>query len=479
MTMPVEPFAKAQHAPSAARRRPRWYLLYFALAAFDVMTISLALWINHRLVRVHEETTAAHQDSAVMLRKLSDLDEVAHEVNVIANDVFATRDVAAASRLFAAALARFQEQLAATQFAAQTLHGQQDPSPVLDSLAAADTAMEAQAAKANEIFAAIQTNETQRAAEHMAAMDRQNATLDLAVSKARGTVTQMLLDHARYQTEQIDLIRGTEYVIAGLLAVVVVSVTAYGVRLSRAAAATMQAIDRQSELERDKAAHMSNLAQIATGVAHELRNPLTSIKLLVQSARREDDGHSLTAQDLEIVQGEIVRMERTVNSFLQFARPPRPRLAECELQRLIRRTMALLETRARQQDVALEFDAPEHPLVVLADAELLQQLFLNLALNALDALPRGGRIAVACRAAGDAIEVAVADNGPGIDPNLLPRLFEPFVTTKDTGMGLGLGICRRIAREHGGDLSAENPPGGGARFALTLPRLEADPVSQD
>jgi signal transduction histidine kinase len=402
------------------------------------------------------------------LQKLSELDAAAHQVNVVGNDVFATRDAEAARRQFRTTLSEYEQRLEAAHQAARTLHGGQDPLPVLQSLADADQAMQSQTSEADSIFAAIAAEETERAAEHMAAMDRHNAALDLALSQARGAATQMLLDHAREQREHIDFIRGMEYVIASLLAVVVISVTAYAVRLSRAAAATMQALDRQHELERDKAAHMSNLAQIATGVAHELRNPLTSIKLLVQSARREDESGGLTREDLDIVHGEIARMERTMNAFLLFARPPRPRFAECELQPVLRRTLELVETRARQH-----LDTPGAPLLVSADCELLQQLFLNLALNALDALPRGGRVVLTARAAGGNIEVAVVDNGPGIDAAVMPRLFEPFVTTKDTGMGLGLGISRRIAREHGGDLRAENLPGGGARFALTLPRTGA------
>lgn len=468
MTHPVEP-SRVEDSPLATRRRPRWYLLYFALAAFDVMTISLALWINHRLIQVHDETTTAHRDSAVLLQQLSNLDEAAHLVNVAANDVFATRDAVAARRKFDAALAEYRTQLAAARQAAGMLQGGQDPQPVLDTLARADAAMQSQSGEADTIFAAIAVDDTERAAEHMAQMDRHNASLARTVSQARGMVTQMLLDHAREQTDRIDLIRGTEYVIAGLLAVVVISVTVYGVRLSRAAAMTMQALDRQSELEREKAAHMSNLAQIATGVAHELRNPLTSIKLLVQSARSEEEDRELTAEDLRIVQGEIERMERTLNSFLQFARPPLPRMASCELGPLLRRTIALVEGRARQQQVALVYDEPGDAMLVNSDVEQLQQLFLNLALNALDALPRGGRIEFACRRQGDAVEVTVSDNGPGIAAELLPRLFEPFVTTKDTGLGLGLGISRRIAREHGGELTATNSPAGGARFALTLP----------
>jgi signal transduction histidine kinase len=131
----------------------------------------------------------------------------------------------------------------------------------------------------------------------------------------------------------------------------------------------------------------------------------------------------------------------------------------------------VLGGRARKQGVALKFTPPPVPILVEADAGLLQQLLVNLGLNALDVMPEGGTLEIALGAGLDgSAELRVLDTGPGIAPEMLPRLFEPFVSTKETGLGLGLVVSRRIAESHQGSLQAGNRPGSGACFTLRLPR---------
>jgi two-component system sensor histidine kinase HydH len=134
------------------------------------------------------------------------------------------------------------------------------------------------------------------------------------------------------------------------------------------------------------------------------------------------------------------------------------------------RTFALVEGRARKQHVTLHCTPPTTPVIVEADADQMQQLLVNLALNALDAMPQGGRLDISLGApVHGQVELWVRDTGPGIAPALLPRLFEPFVSSKATGLGLGLVVSRRIAESHGGNLWVTNPPHGGACFILRLP----------
>ncbi len=206
-------------------------------------------------------------------------------------------------------------------------------------------------------------------------------------------------------------------------------------------------------------------------MAHEIRNPLTSIKLLVQTLREEFEARDTPAEDLQVIDLEIRRMERCLQTFLDFARPPKPDCKPLDLAGPIGRTLALIAGRARKQHVEIEFKPPPTPVTVTADAEQLQQLLVNLTLNALDAMPRGGTLFIDLHElpSGE-VELLVRDTGPGIAAKLLPTLFQPFASTKDTGLGLGLVTSRRIAETHGGSLQACNLPQGGACFALRLPR---------
>jgi two-component system, NtrC family, sensor histidine kinase HydH len=114
-------------------------------------------------------------------------------------------------------------------------------------------------------------------------------------------------------------------------------------------------------------------------------------------------------------------------------------------------------------------DAPRGPVTLIADASQLQQVLVNLSLNALDAMPSGGALSVAVRTMGKLVVVEVSDTGPGIPRAIMARLFQPFLTTKETGLGLGLVISRRIVEDHGGTIEVANRPGGGTQFTIRLP----------
>jgi signal transduction histidine kinase len=226
-----------------------------------------------------------------------------------------------------------------------------------------------------------------------------------------------------------------------------------------------------------RAEQMAAIGQVAAGVAHELRNPLTSIKGLVQVNLREAKARGLPADDLRVIEHEIRRMERTLQTFLDFARPPHPHRRRFDLAEMAERVFALVGGRARKQRVALRFLHPDGPTFVNGDEDQLQQLLLNLVLNALDAMPHGGTLEVDLRPPRDGhVELFARDTGPGIAAHILPKVFETFVSSKETGIGLGLPVSRRIAEDHGGGLTAYNLPAGGACFVLRLP-APTDPAS--
>lgn len=210
------------------------------------------------------------------------------------------------------------------------------------------------------------------------------------------------------------------------------------------------------------------VAQIAAGVAHELRNPLTSVKMLVQSQRESPDVSEQLSEDLMVIEDEVRRMERSIQTFLDFARPREPERCAVDPADVVRRVFSLIEPRAKNQGVSLTLVGPDHPLTVHADWEQLFQVLLNLCGNALDVMPSGGSIIIRFEQTDGMVRLDVEDSGPGIDAELLTKLFQPFVTNKVAGVGLGLVICRRIAAAHGGTLRGRNAANG-ACFTLELP----------
>jgi signal transduction histidine kinase len=229
---------------------------------------------------------------------------------------------------------------------------------------------------------------------------------------------------------------------------------------------------QQREREVLRAEQLAAVGQVAAGVAHELRNPLTSVKMLVQTGLEGTAPSGLPPDDLRIIEHEVRRMEACIQTFLDFARPPVSERRRTDLLAVARRSLTLIEGRARRQQVTTISLVPPTSVEVLIDAEQIHQVLLNLLLNALDALPHGGEIRVQVTPASPEtpqVTVCVRDNGPGIVPRIRERLFEPFVSGKETGLGLGLSICKRLVEAHGGTIHGENASEGGAVFTFTLP----------
>lgn len=219
---------------------------------------------------------------------------------------------------------------------------------------------------------------------------------------------------------------------------------------------------------------LAAVGQLAAGVAHELRNPLTAVKLLVQTAAHRAEADGLCPESLAVVQDEIARMETTIQSLLDFARPSASRRVPCDLRAMLRRAVNLVQGRADQQQVPIELLTCDEAVLVTCDPEQLHQVFVNLLLNGLEATTSHAPLTVSLRRppaekGQAACEVVVTDHGEGIPPQLLDHIFEPFVTTKPRGTGLGLAISRRLVEEHGGRLTANNRPDHGAEFTVWLP----------
>ncbi|NUQ64042.1 MAG: PAS domain S-box protein [Pirellulales bacterium] len=224
--------------------------------------------------------------------------------------------------------------------------------------------------------------------------------------------------------------------------------------------------------ERDemRAEQMAAVAQLGTALAHRLRNPLTSIKMLVQAGNRRRESLELDQEDLRVIEDEVRRMERSLQTFLDFARPRKPVCRDLDFASLVAESIAEVQPRARQRNVAIRLTGRADSTALCGDSDQLRELVLHLLHNAVDASPQTGTVEIELRSMGvGELELRVLDSGAGIAPEVSSRLFQPFVTTKTTGVGLGMAISRRIAEGHGGSLSAANRPEGGACFTLRLP----------
>jgi two-component system, NtrC family, sensor histidine kinase HydH len=229
---------------------------------------------------------------------------------------------------------------------------------------------------------------------------------------------------------------------------------------------------QQARRETMLADRLAAVGEMAAGVAHELRNPLTSAKLLIQTAADGPPGQVLTDEHIHVVLEQIVRMESTIQGLLDFARPPQMQVVHHDLRDTLRRALNLVEGHAKQQGVVVCEDWPNAPVLVDGDPEQLHQVFVNLLLNGVESMPGGGELQVAIHCADPkalACQVVFCDAGTGIPQPILERMFEPFVTNKERGTGLGLAISRRIVEQHGGKLTAANQEGAGAVFTVELP----------
>ena len=226
---------------------------------------------------------------------------------------------------------------------------------------------------------------------------------------------------------------------------------------------------QQRDREVLRAEQLAALGQLAAGVAHEVRNPLTSIKLLVQSELETSSPGGMAQEDLQVILGEVQRMERSLQSFLDYARPPHLERREIDLESVVKGVVNLTRIRSERQCVKVAIEVPNDAILISADTAQCQQVMLNLVLNALDAMPSGGLLTIRLQQHANHALVTVIDTGAGIVPEIRDRLFQPFATSKETGLGLGLVITQRIVEAHGGRVEVESPEAGGTAFQVTLP----------
>lgn len=232
-------------------------------------------------------------------------------------------------------------------------------------------------------------------------------------------------------------------------------------------------ITERDELERQlvQADKLSSIGLLAAGVAHEVNTPLAVISTYAQMLGKQVSGDEQKSRLLEKIAKQTFRASEIVNSLLSFSRTSPTAFDELDLNRVIQESLTLIEHQLEKAGIKVQLDLAEHIPSIKGNSGKLQQVFLNLFLNARDAMGGGGVLTVKTRQAGDAAQVEIGDTGHGIQAENLSRIFDPFFTTKAgrKGTGLGLSVTYGIVREHNGSIEVDSQPGEGTRFHLEFP----------
>jgi signal transduction histidine kinase len=233
--------------------------------------------------------------------------------------------------------------------------------------------------------------------------------------------------------------------------------------------AAMERAASVAESERSKA-----VSVLAAEVAHEIGNPLNSLYLHLQFLQRllkkPDANLADAAQEVAEARSEVERLDAIINQFLRALRPGKPVFDSLDLKSLVLDALNFMRQEITDRKIRLEFYWDENVPQIKGDANQLKQAFYNLARNAMQAMPTGGRLTIRCSADDNFVMLSVSDSGCGIKPENMQKIFRPFFTTKNAGTGLGLMIVERIVREHGGSLAVDSRENAGTTFTISLPR---------
>jgi signal transduction histidine kinase len=253
--------------------------------------------------------------------------------------------------------------------------------------------------------------------------------------------------------------------------------------LSRSVRGLIQNVDQtQSELAKSResllqAEKMALVGKLAAGMAHSIRNPFTSVKMRMFSLNRSLEFTDTQKEDFDVISEEIRRIDTIVQNFLEFSRPPKLKIQTISPSVIVDQTIQLLKHRLKAYEVGVTIERGQNLPEIDADPEQLKEVFVNLIVNACEAMDRGGAIVIREQDTmnppdGRMAVVQVMDGGPGIAESIREKVLQPFFTTKEEGTGLGLSIVDRIIKEHQGSMDIESNENGGTTFIISLPIKE-------
>jgi signal transduction histidine kinase len=268
------------------------------------------------------------------------------------------------------------------------------------------------------------------------------------------------------------------YPVVGFLTYQLAKASREETRKAQAAAEQLAEANRslkEAEAQVRRTERVAALGQLTAGLAHELRNPLGTIKTSAEMLTRQVGKENEIAREMAgYIADEVDRTNSLITRFLEFARPQHLRLEPGDVHDLLDRAIARFEKPVGAHASVYRNYSPDVPPASV-DSELMQQVILNLISNASQASRPGGVVTVKTRLAEGSVEISVIDTGSGIEPKNLENIFNPFFTTKQDGVGLGLAICSKIVDEHGGSIAVESTPGEGSVFRVYLPLADVHP----
>lgn len=230
---------------------------------------------------------------------------------------------------------------------------------------------------------------------------------------------------------------------------------------------TQEKLRLEEELSRSK--HMSSLGEMVSSISHEIRNPLgiirSSAELLKKKVASFDPSNTIP----DIIVEESGRLNNIITDFLNFAKPKRPDFTICHVEEVLEKNIKYLSSLAESQGYIIKKHHDNNLPAIMADFDMLYQAFLNLLINAIQAMQNGGTIYIKISSIGDAVAIFIEDEGEGIPDKLTEKIWDPFFTTKEKGTGLGLVIVKNIIKAHGGSIELENRSAGGVRVKVRLP----------
>ncbi len=218
-----------------------------------------------------------------------------------------------------------------------------------------------------------------------------------------------------------------------------------------------------------RAEHLSTLGEMVAAVSHEIRNPLGIIMSSAELLKKKTISNTSSSAIPDIIVEEAGRLNNIITDFLNFAKPKTPNFVACRIEDILEKNITFFASDIKDKAYRIEKKTPTDLPRIVADPNMLYQAFLNLLINARQAMPDGGKIMIELSANDSKIKIHFEDEGPGIQPDVLNKIWDPFFTTKETGTGLGLGIVKNIIEAHGGQISFENRPVKGARMTIELP----------
>lgn len=473
---PAKDFPERARTRREPLPRRRLDIIYFVLAGIDLLTITFTLLLSNHIVTLYQQSVARSAVWSDRVSELVVLAQNAQETNAPGNDVFDSHDVPheRARRDIALRAYHAQRDSILRDLAATSSANEEDL--ITERLRITDVHMRAMMQEADNIFAEIEAGRDEAAGRRMATMDRVYGQLTHSMLEAIIQVQEVEDANLERQVALAGELRRLEFVVMGLILIIVMGVVLYGRRIGRVMRATE---DAHNEMLVELEAANEGLEQYADNVAHELRTPVNKMLLASEVALARARTATEYQDSFVSIVEECQRLSSIVGSLLFLARARRKRVDLDRNHVDVGAELALIRDfyDASAQQSGVELTAHAVPgLGFSADRVLFQRAISNLVSNALSHTPKGGSVAILASARDDRVEIEVRDTGEGMPATVRARVFDRFyradpVRTATSGrLGLGLSITKSIVDLHGGSIAVESSVDNGCAVTLSFPR---------